>query len=267
MYNIIDTYAMKEKCKMSLYHKEAKDWTGFKVNNITVIEKIGEINFKSSSKLKDYTYITDILSVQCETCGEKRECQAKSLIANNTIGCRHCAARQEAVNKKSGKLTVVSYEYRRQPCGRPVLYYVCDCDCGGKHTVKSDIFNSGDSVHCKECHQSSKFIPSKALKKRTMKKYLGTIMYRCKKTNIEFGMTLEFLNDLLDKQGDKCSLSNQPISIEEGTASLDRKDNKIGYIESNVQWVHRSINYMKNELDEQVFISWCKFVSDHKSIN
>lgn len=38
-----------------------------------------------------------------------------------------------------------------------------------------------------------------------------------------------------------------------GTASLDRIDSTKGYVEENVQWVHKDVNFMKSNLTEQRF--------------
>lgn len=40
-------------------------------------------------------------------------------------------------------------------------------------------------------------------------------------------------------------------------ASLDRIDSSLGYIEGNVQWVLREINFMKGNLDEEYFKNIC----------
>jgi len=45
-------------------------------------------------------------------------------------------------------------------------------------------------------------------------------------------------------------------------ASLDRIDNNKGYIEGNVQWVIKKINYMKNTLSEKNFINLCNKISE-----
>ena len=41
------------------------------------------------------------------------------------------------------------------------------------------------------------------------------------------------------------------------TASLDRIDSKKGYIEGNIQWVHKDINRMKWAFNEDYFIKLC----------
>lgn len=49
------------------------------------------------------------------------------------------------------------------------------------------------------------------------------------------------------------------------TASLDRINSNAAYVTGNVQWVHKHINKMKNDLPEDVFVSMCAAVSNHKA--
>ena len=48
----------------------------------------------------------------------------------------------------------------------------------------------------------------------------------------------------------------------DGTASLDRIDSSKGYIEGNIQWVHKDINRMKGDSSDNDFIKLCKIISD-----
>lgn len=68
------------------------------------------------------------------------------------------------------------------------------------------------------------------------------------------------------EQGRRCALSGIPISFGEGgcslgTASFDRIDSAKGYVEGNVQWVHKRVNIMKNRFDETEFIDFCRAVA------
>lgn len=45
------------------------------------------------------------------------------------------------------------------------------------------------------------------------------------------------------------------------TASLDRIDSTKGYTLDNIQWVHKHINVMKMDLDQEYFIKLCKLVT------
>jgi hypothetical protein len=53
------------------------------------------------------------------------------------------------------------------------------------------------------------------------------------------------------------------MEIERGatTASLDRINNKLGYVKGNVHWVHKDINLMKQCFDLDHFVKMCELVS------
>jgi hypothetical protein len=75
------------------------------------------------------------------------------------------------------------------------------------------------------------------------------------------------------KQNRKCSISGESILFskwlhkkgERPTASLDRIDSTKGYIEGNVQWVHKDINMMKSNHTTKKFFNWCKKVCLHNN--
>ena len=89
---------------------------------------------------------------------------------------------------------------------------------------------------------------------------------------IQVGITIKQAWDLYEKQNRKCALSGADIIFAkttdryvhgEQTASLDRIDSSKGYIEGNVQWVHKDVNKMKMDCDQAVFIQWCKQIAAH----
>lgn len=98
-------------------------------------------------------------------------------------------------------------------------------------------------------------------------------IYRnARKKKVDFDITIEYVWDLFLKQNKKCKYTNViltfPKSTKENqknlyTASLDRIDSSKGYIEGNVQWVHKRINIMKLDMEELEFLNWCKLVSDN----
>jgi uncharacterized membrane-anchored protein len=76
----------------------------------------------------------------------------------------------------------------------------------------------------------------------------------------------DYILDLFKKQNKKCALSGLDLTLDynlENTASLDRIDSNEGYIKDNVQWIHKKINKMKMELDQQEFISFCKLITQN----
>lgn len=46
------------------------------------------------------------------------------------------------------------------------------------------------------------------------------------------------------------------------TFSLDRIDSKIGYIEGNVQWVHKMVNMCKQHYTQEEFLEMCVSIAD-----
>lgn len=65
---------------------------------------------------------------------------------------------------------------------------------------------------------------------------------------------------LFVNQKQLCALSHLPLEMK-STASLDRIDNARGYIKGNVQWVHKDINFMKQDLSQEEFIEYCQLIS------
>jgi len=106
--------------------------------------------------------------------------------------------------------------------------------------------------------------------------YYQKIYTRAQKKNLQFDLTIEFLQELLEKQNYKCALSGIPIILSknfynqrkktEQTGSLDRIDSKKGYVENNVQWVHKDINKMKMNLSQKRFFELCDNVTQLQRI-
>lgn len=148
--------------------------------------------------------------------------------------------------------------------------YSCMCSCGRVSLVTRPNLKSGASTKCHSCANPPNVIKDGEIS--------GTFWCRiksgAKKRNIEFIVTKQFCEALFEKQQRQCSLSgleiefpstNRAANAGEYTASLDRVDSSKPYTEQNVQWVHRSINLMKNALTQEKFIRYCQLVAaNHK---
>jgi hypothetical protein len=104
--------------------------------------------------------------------------------------------------------------------------------------------------------------------------YYKTCKSGAKSRNLEFKITKEDMYDKYMSQNGKCALSGLDIRIErnykkmkEGmTASLDRIDSTKGYTLDNIQWVHKHLNKMKMNFDNDYFIKMCIFVAENNKI-
>lgn len=101
-----------------------------------------------------------------------------------------------------------------------------------------------------------------------------TIKLNARERELEFDLDLEYLWNLFVLQDRKCSISGIEIFLngkcdkkKYKTATLDRIDSTLGYIKGNVQWVHRDINKIKNNLPQDYFFYLCSKVSSNNKIN
>ena len=98
--------------------------------------------------------------------------------------------------------------------------------------------------------------------------YLSALHMQAKQREIECDITIEDLHTLWLKQNGKCALTNISLELKyrnksKQTASIDRKDSSKSYTINNIQWVHKNINYMKMDLEQQEFIDMCILVAKH----
>lgn len=147
---------------------------------------------------------------------------------------------------------------------------LCKCKCGTESLVRISALQTGKTKGC----------PCRAFDKmREVRNYVGNIsdtfwsrvIKSAKLRGHDFLINKEYAWDLYLKQNEICALSGLPIKLERSisrkkgcsniTASLDRIDSSKGYIEGNVQWVHKDINYIKQDLDEDYFKHLCKLIT------
>lgn len=154
-------------------------------------------------------------------------------------------------------------------------YYVnCKClKCKNIFSLYCDNLFTGKSKKCVNCSRLEDstaennarwegfgFIPKTAFERAK---------WYAERRNIPFSLSIEFLNELFIKQDKKCAISGITLSFKnihksQQTASLDRIDSKKYYTEDNVQWIHKHINIMKRELDENYFLNMCKVIVENK---
>lgn len=84
------------------------------------------------------------------------------------------------------------------------------------------------------------------------------------KRGLSFEVGAVYLWELFLAQGGRCVYTGLPLSFKDGTASIDRIDSSLGYIEGNVQWVLDKINTMKWNFSEEEFFTLCSMVSSRQ---
>jgi aspartate/methionine/tyrosine aminotransferase len=92
------------------------------------------------------------------------------------------------------------------------------------------------------------------------KTYWNHVVRSAKERNFCFEITIEEAWQQFVKQGGRCSLTNWPICFAPpsnptgATASLDRINSLGNYTLDNIQWLHKDVNYMKNDYEQSRLI-------------
>lgn len=104
-------------------------------------------------------------------------------------------------------------------------------------------------------------------------KFWSGVQRSAKLRKIDFEISIEEAWTLFEAQGGKCAISGADLQFwtndrqRDGTASLDRKDSTALYTLENCQWLHRTVNYMKQSLTDAEFIEWCRIIANHNRKN
>ena len=134
-----------------------------------------------------------------------------------------------------------------------------------RHSYALSSYNEG-----KECKSCSNKRPENNAHKGWVKDVIRTsFCYKYEAQadlrGLDWGVTFEYLADLLIEQDFKCALTGWDIDameVNKNTASLDRIDSSKGYIEGNIHWVHKMVNMSKQSYTQEEFIGMCKAVSN-----
>lgn len=177
-------------------------------------------------------------------------------------------------NQKFGKLTVLEFSHRKQRKDSKKYreYYRCICECGEETIVEKYNLRKTKSCGCLRKKRGKHCCNWKGCGEISAT-HLLKIKYRSSRDGIVFDLSIEEAWEKFLEQNGKCALSGVPLEFEksqyglwhgEPTASLDRIDSSKGYLKDNIQWVHKDVNKMKQNLDEAKFIEWCHLISNNQ---
>lgn len=184
---------------------------------------------------------------------------------------------EDLTDREFGKWKVL---YRVQ-CDRNATKWKCVCACGITKDVYASHLKSGKSNGCHRCFTKSnqgsnhkQFNGHGEISGAYWSDIKKGANGKGRRKEIEFSITKEYIWGLYLAQDKKCALTGLELHIQfrsqryssdnhEHTASLDRIDSSLGYIDGNVQWVHKDVNMMKRTYDQDYFIKMCKLVAEN----
>lgn len=147
----------------------------------------------------------------------------------------------------------------------------CRCSCGNINNVKSPCLRRGEIKSCGKCKEHYNWKGYEEISGN----YFNSVKKGAEVRNIKFSLTIEDLWNLYIKQSRKCAISNIDIFFVRShtsfhktqTASLDRIDSNKDYTLDNIQWVHKMVNKLKREYDQEVFIYWCNKITSNSKLD
>jgi hypothetical protein len=147
---------------------------------------------------------------------------------------------------------------RNEKLNRPNF---CSRTCVGKNNSK----NFGDK---KSNYDISQHSNNRSDKYTKFKYHYRSILSR----NKEVTVTVDDLKYVWDKQEGICEFSGVQLVLSTYskiiknpiyTASLDRIDSSKGYIKGNIRWVSAAINYMKNNMSDDMVWELCNLIKEN----
>lgn len=216
-------------------------------------------------------------------CGYEKQQRQTDLLRGVTKQCPSCYAKKPKAGIQTGKrfgkwivADVDDYTYLYRKDGKVLeRQYKCICDCGTIKYVRTSHITRGLSKQCDKCRLQSYYTNKiGCIPMMDIQRYKAGALKRRKQWSVD----PQYLYDLYEEQGRLCAISGTPIGFSEkgvgtvgakdiSTASLDRIDSSKGYIVGNLQWVHKDINKMKMDLQEEDFFRIVKQIYEHKKLN
>lgn len=173
---------------------------------------------------------------------------------------------KDLVGKKFGHLLITKWAGQDK---RGKSLWEVRCDCGN---VKKVVSHALTSLRTKSCgcarREYMKVALGKEVGQLTGAKW-SAIVFNARARQHEVLITQSDAADLFEIQKGLCALSGIELILDapraQITASLDRIDSSKGYVLGNIQWIHKDINKMKNDMDEKTFRMWIDRIYHHRS--
>ena len=235
---------------------------------INIGDRTGKLEIVKSINAKDFGRTGQMFQAKCD-CGNFTRILAHEFKNGHKKSCG-CLTKNKPkplpfnkdkyIGKKFHQLEILDYLGTKRTNSNALIHlfkFVCDCGTEGEITTG----HIGRNISCGCAYKKGVGEMSGS--------YFSKIQQHATKRGIEFNLTKEFLWNLFLKQERKCALTGIELDFQsktivfDGTASLDRIDSSKDYTEDNVQWVHKTVNNIKQTLSEKELFDWAKLIVNH----
>jgi hypothetical protein len=165
---------------------------------------------------------------------------------------------------RSGMLVAVETTAKRL-CGH--IVWLCQCDCGREvEATIADLTRKDKrkkrSCGCMNWRRENRSPFWKGVGEMSASHWSAIVKGAAARGHV-VEVTHEDVWLLYLTQQRRCALSGVEIGfgVDRTTASLDRIDSSLGYVDGNLQWLHKDINMMKWTHGQEYFIEMCRRVT------
>lgn len=168
----------------------------------------------------------------------------------------------DLVGQKFGRLTVIAFAGKNK---RGQSLWSVRCECHQEKVVIGYSLRTGGTKSC-GCGHPDYMKQALGKCKGALRGSLWCrIKSNAKSRNIKVTITQQDAADMFESQRGICALSGEPLILDaplnKQTASLDRIDSSKGYEANNIQWIHKEVNKMKNNLPEKELFAWIEKIA------
>jgi hypothetical protein len=181
-------------------------------------------------------------------------------------------------NKKFNRLLVLKRDWEKTSKENGwKVYWVCKCDCGNIVSVRGESLKTNTTKSCgclqketvRECGKNNR-LPSGEYAKRCI---FHNYEKRSKKKNIKFTLSRAEFDLIISQNCHYCNSAPSNIYRYKNRDwvyfkynGIDRKNPKMGYEPNNIVPCCGDCNYMKLDLEYNIFIDKIKKIKDHMGI-
>ena len=201
-----------------------------------------------------HTYV----KVKCK-CGKESDLCLSDLKNKRVTSCKNCAAQKRGhmseikIGDKIKHWIVIDGP---QIKNNTVQFKVqCDCGTSERWIQPNELLNPNKCFCCQKCAH-------KYNTQKLMLSQYNKIKHCAEIRNIKFMVSLQYLQELWNKQNHKCAITGQKIDNIRN-ASLDRIDSTKDYVQGNVQWTTVRANLSKHTMTMEELYNFCKQVLNH----
>ena len=191
-------------------------------------------------------------------CGNQTAIRKEAFGKNKSCGCIKLASSKYQIGQRYNCITIKKILGPHLTKNKRSLL-ICQCDCGKVIKLYPERIGKAKSCGCNIGGRPHNWKGYGNLSRDQWTSYIRG----AKDRNIEFDLSIKYAWEKYIDQKGRCAISGIPIDFigRKRTASLDRIDSSKGYIENNIQWVHKKVNVMKLNLDQNDFIDFCQKIS------